>query len=248
MAKAGVSRDKNEIGRHSVGPSGCLIQGIGVMRIVAIVTAGLALVLGGCVHTSLPPTASVAPVSDANFTARDRQQLANPPYQQASIPVAYQRQVVSYPRNEAPGTILVDTEARYVYFVLPEGRAMRYGATVGEEGQAWSGVTTVARKEEWPSWTPTPDERRRLGPLPARMSGGAANPMGSRALYLYAGGKDTLYRIHGTNQPEYIGQAISSGCIRLTNEDVIDLYNRVKPGTLVVVLGPKQGAARVASN
>jgi lipoprotein-anchoring transpeptidase ErfK/SrfK len=208
------------------------------MKIVAIVTAGVALLLGGCAHTSL------SPVSDANFTARDRQQLANPPYQQASIPVAYQRQVVAYQRNEAPGTILVDTDARFVYYVLPEGKAIRYGATVGEAGQAWSGVATVGRKEEWPGWTPTADERRRLGALPAHMPGGAGNPMGSRAMYLYAGGKDTLYRIHGTNQPEYIGQAISSGCIRLTNEDVIDLYNRVKPGALVVVLG--QGP-RVAS-
>jgi lipoprotein-anchoring transpeptidase ErfK/SrfK len=211
------------------------------MKIVAIVTAGLALLLGGCVHNSLPP------VSDANFTARDKQQLANPPYRQASIPLAYQRQVVPYLRNEAPGTILVDTDARFVYYVLPEGRAMRYGATVGEDGQAWSGVATVGRKEEWPGWTPTPDQKRRLGPLPAHTPGGAANPMGSRAMYLYAGGKDTLYRIHGTNQPEYIGQAISSGCIRLTNEDMIDLYNRVKTGALVVVLGPKQGPARVAS-
>jgi lipoprotein-anchoring transpeptidase ErfK/SrfK len=211
------------------------------MKIVAIVTAGLAFLLGGCMHTSLPP------VSDANFTARDKQQLANPPYRQASIALAYQRQVVPYHRNEAPGTILVDTDARFVYYVLPEGRAIRYGATVGEDGQAWSGVATVGRKEEWPGWTPTPDQRRRLGPLPAHMPGGAANPMGSRAMYLHAGGKDTLYRIHGTNQPEYIGQAISSGCVRLTNEDVIDLYDRVKTGALVVVLGPKQGPARVAS-
>jgi lipoprotein-anchoring transpeptidase ErfK/SrfK len=186
-------------------------------------------------------------MSDANFTARDKQQLANPPYRQASIPEAYQRQVVPYHRNEAPGTILVDTNARFVYFVLPEGKAIRYGATVGEAGQAWSGSATVARKAEWPSWTPTADEKRRLGPLPSYVEGGANNPMGSRAMYLYAGGKDTLYRIHGTNQPEYIGQAISSGCIRLTNEDVIDLYSRVKMGALVVVLGPKQGASRITS-
>jgi lipoprotein-anchoring transpeptidase ErfK/SrfK len=212
------------------------------MKIVAIVTAGVALLLGGCAHTSLPP------VSDANFTARDRQQLANPPYQQASIPEAYHRQVVAYQRNEAPGTIVVDTDARFVYYVMPEGRAIRYGATVGEAGQAWSGVATVGRKEEWPSWTPTADERRRLGPLPTRMAGGAGNPMGSRAMYLYAGGKDTLYRIHGTNQPEYIGQAISSGCIRLTNEDVIDLYDRVKPGALVVVLGQGPRVASASSS
>ena len=109
-------------------------------------------------------------------------------------------------------------------------------ATVGEAGMAWSGVATVGRKEEWPGWTPTADEKRRLGPLPDHVQGGARNPMGARALYLYASGKDTLYRIHGTNQPEYIGRAISSGCIRLTNEDAIDLYSRVRMGATVVVL------------
>jgi lipoprotein-anchoring transpeptidase ErfK/SrfK len=187
------------------------------------------------------------PVPDANFTARDRQQLANPPYRQAWIPSAYQRQVVRYHRKEAPGTILVDTEARYVYYVLPKGRAIRYGAIVGEDAQAWSGVVTVGRKEEWPGWTPTENEKRRLGPLPSYVEGGASNPMGARALYLYSGGQDTLYRIHGTNQPGWIGHAISSGCIRLTNEDVIDLYSRVQMGALVVVLGPKRGGSRITS-
>jgi lipoprotein-anchoring transpeptidase ErfK/SrfK len=174
--------------------------------------------------------------SGAHFTARDRQELANPPYREASIPTTYQRQIVKYHRQEAAGSILVDTHGPFVYYVLPAGKAIRYGATVGEAGQVWKGLATVARKVEWPGWTPTPDERRRLGPLPAYMPGGAANPMGSRALYLYSGGKDTLYRIHGTNQPEYIGQAISSGCIRMTNEDAIDLYSRVQIGTIVVVL------------
>jgi lipoprotein-anchoring transpeptidase ErfK/SrfK len=190
---------------------------------------------------------SPGPVPDANFTARDRQQLANPPYRQAWIPPAYRRQVVRYHRKEAPGTILVDTDARYLYYVLPEGKAIRYGAIVGEDAQAWSGVATVGRKEEWPGWTPTEGEKRRLGPLPNYVEGGASNPMGARALYLYAGGQDTLYRVHGTNQPGWIGHAISSGCIRLTNEDVIDLYSRVKMGALVVVLGPKQGASRMTS-
>ncbi|HEY7664220.1 MAG TPA: L,D-transpeptidase [Xanthobacteraceae bacterium] len=174
--------------------------------------------------------------SNASFTARDRQELANPPYRQAYISPTYQRQIVRYPRKEAPGTILVDSHGPFVYYVLPRGEAIRYGAAVGEAGQAWSGVATVARKEEWPGWTPTADERRRLGALPSHLAGGAANPMGARALYLYSGGKDTLYRIHGTNQPEYIGHAISSGCIRMTNEDVIDLYRRVKIGAVVVVL------------
>ena len=127
---------------------------------------------------------------------------------------------------------------------MPEGKAIRYAAVVGEDGQAPSGVATVGRKEEWPGWTPTEDEKRRLGPLPNYLEGGAHNPMGARALYLYASGKDTLYRIHGTNNPALIGQANSSGCIRLTNEDVIDLYSRVKMGARVVLLGP---SPRVAS-
>ena len=162
-----------------------------VARGILLALAGLPL--AGCMQSG--------PVCDANFTARDRQELANPPYKQATIPPAYQRQVVQYAGKEPPGTILVDTDARYVYYVLPEGKAIRYGAIVGEHGQAPSGVATVGRKEEWPGWTPTEDEKRRLGPLPNYLEGGAHNPMGARALYLYAGGKDTLYRIHGTNQP-----------------------------------------------
>jgi lipoprotein-anchoring transpeptidase ErfK/SrfK len=189
------------------------------------------LLLAGCMQSG-----TLAPSSEANFTARDMQQLANPPYQRVSISPTYQRQIVQYHRREAPGSVLVETSGPFVYYVLPGGKAIRYGATVGEAGQAWSGVATVGRKEEWPGWTPTEDEKRRLGPLPNYVQGGARNPMGARALYLYAGGKDTLYRIHGTNQPEYIGRAISSGCIRVTNEDVIDLYSRVKIGAIVVVL------------
>jgi lipoprotein-anchoring transpeptidase ErfK/SrfK len=226
------ARDLMSCGATDFGARGCRARGPTLAAAMAMLTA---LVLGGCMQTTLNP------VSDANFTARDKQQLTNPPYQQAWIPPAYQRQVVQYHPKEAPGSILVDTDGRYVYYVLPEGRAIRYGAIVGENGQAWSGVATVGRKEEWPGWTPTEGEKRRLGPLPNYVEGGA------RALYLYAGGKDTLYRIHGTNQPGWIGHAISSGCIRLTNEDVIDLYGRVKVGATVVVLGPKQGLSRVAS-
>jgi len=191
----------------------------------------LGLLIAGCMQSG-----TLAPSSDANFTARDRRELANPPYRRVAISPTYQRQIVSYNRKEAPGSVLVETRGPFVYYVLPGGKAIRYGAVVGEAGQAWSGVATVGRKEEWPGWTPTADEKRRLGPLPNYVEGGARNPMGSRGLYLYAGGKDTLYRIHGTNQPEYIGHAISSGCIRMTNEDVIDLYSRVKIGAIVVVL------------
>ena len=116
--------------------------------------------------------------------------------------------------------------------MLPNGKAIRYGVTVGEEALAFSGVAKVGRKEEWPSWTPTADDQEAARPtFRTSSAGGPHNPLGARGLYLFAGNKDTLYRIHGTNQPEYIGSAISSGCIRMTNEDVIDLYNRVKVGT-----------------
>jgi lipoprotein-anchoring transpeptidase ErfK/SrfK len=135
---------------------------------------------------------------------------------------------------------VIDTDARFLYYVLPGNKAIRYGVTVGEEALAWSGVARVGHKEEWPSWTPTREIKERIKGTPDFVGPGPHNPMGARALYLFQGNKDTLYRIHGTNQPEYIGQAISSGCIRMTNEDVIDLFNRVKVGAVVVVLAPTQ--------
>jgi lipoprotein-anchoring transpeptidase ErfK/SrfK len=194
----------------------------------------LGFALGGCMQATL------APPSDASLTPRDRQLLAHPPYARATIPETYRRHIVDYSRRETPGTILVDTDARYLYYILPGGKAIRYGVAVGEEAMAWSGVAKVGRMSEWPDWIPTPEIQARLGPYPARIPGGPANPLGARALYLYEGNKDTLYRIHGTNQPEYIGHAISSGCIRMTNEDVIDLFDRVRPGATVVVLAPGQ--------
>ena len=200
-----------------------------------LVLVVLGLMVSGCVEATLEP----AP--EANLKPRDKELLAHAPYAQASIPEPYRRHIVDYHRKELPGTIVVDTDARFLYFVLPNKRAIRYGVTVGEDALAWSGVAKVGNMTEWPTWTPTPSEHQRLGPLPSFVSGGPHNPMGARALYLYANGKDTLFRIHGTNQPEYIGSAISSGCIRLTNEDVIDLYNRAKMGTPVVVLAKGQG-------
>ena len=151
-------------------------------------------------------------------------------------------EMVAFTAGYRPGTIVVNTPSRFLYYVLPGGKAIRYGVTVGEEALAWSGVATVGRTAEWPDWIPTAEIQARLGPYPKRVAGGPANPLGARALYLYEGNKDTLYRIHGTNQPEYIGQAISSGCIRMTNEDVIDLANRVKLGAIVVVLPPGRNA------
>jgi len=201
-----------------------------------IAVAVLGLLLGGCVTQS-----TLEPSSDANLKPRDRQLLANAPYQQAQIPEPYRRHIVNYHRKEAAGTIVIDTDARYLYYVLPQGQAIRYGVTVGDEALAFSGVAKVGNMQEWPNWTPTPDIKKRLGNIPPFVSGGPHNPLGARAIYLYEGNRDTLFRIHGTNQPEYIGHAISSGCIRLTNEDVIDLYNRVKLGAPVVVIKPGQG-------
>jgi lipoprotein-anchoring transpeptidase ErfK/SrfK len=176
------------------------------------------------------------PASDANLKPRDRAILAQASYRSGVVPFEYRRSIVSYHRRESPGTIVVDTDARFLYYVLPQGKAIRYGVTVGEDALAFSGVAKVGGKQEWPAWTPTAATRQRIAGLPAYVPPGADNPMGARALYIHQGGRDTLYRIHGTNQPEYIGQAISSGCIRMTNEDVIDLYNRTKMGTPVVVL------------
>jgi lipoprotein-anchoring transpeptidase ErfK/SrfK len=205
-------------------------------RLVLLLVGLLGLVLGGCTDSAR----FSSPSSDANFTPRDRELLANAPYAKADIPEQFRRHIVDYPNKEPPGTILVNSDARYLYFVLPDGKAVRYGVAVGNEALAWSGVATVGRMTEWPDWIPTPDIRARLGPFPDRVAGGPANPLGARALYLFQGKTDTLYRIHGTNQPEYIGQAVSSGCIRMTNEDVIDLYDRVKLGATVTVLAPGQ--------
>jgi lipoprotein-anchoring transpeptidase ErfK/SrfK len=203
------------------------------MRAIGFVVLGIVgLVLGGCMQETLEPA------SETGWTARDKQLMSNLPYAQAEIPQQFQRQIVDYTRHEAPGTIVVDEDNKFLYLVQPDHRAIRYGITVGEEAQAWSGIAKINRKAEWPPWVPTASEQKRLGPFPAFVTGGPQNPMGARALYLYSNGQDTGYRIHGTNQPEYIGQAISSGCIRMTNENVIDLYNRVKVGTIVVVLKP----------
>ena len=204
-------------------------------RTLALVFLGLWL--GACSQSTMEPA------SDANLKPRDRTLLARAPYAKVDIPAPYRRHIVDYPRKEQPGTIIVDTDARYLYYVTAPGKAIRYGVTVGEEALAFTGVAKVGHKEEWPSWVPTAEIKQRIPGTPDFVGPGPHNPMGARALYLYQNGKDTLYRIHGTNQPEYIGQAISSGCIRMTNEDVIDLYNRVRPGAVVVVLEPNQNVS-----
>jgi lipoprotein-anchoring transpeptidase ErfK/SrfK len=150
-------------------------------------------------------------------------------YEQSS---RLRRQVVDYRTTEAPGTIIIDTPNTYLYLVMGNGKAMRYGIGVGRDGFTWSGTQTVTRKSEWPDWTPPAEMIARQPYLPRYMAGGPGNPMGARAMYL----GNTIYRIHGTNDPSTIGGRVSSGCIRLTNEDVTDLYSRVNLGTKVVVM------------
>ncbi len=194
------------------------------------------LMLAGC------QTATQFEASNTNqFKPKDKELLAKIRYVNTPVAEPYRRAIVDYHRKEAPGSIMVDSDNHYLYYVLDGGKAIRYGVTVGEEALAFSGVARVGNMREWPDWIPTADIHKRIEGLPSRVAGGPDNPLGARALYLYQGNKDTLFRIHGTNQPEYIGASISSGCIRMLNEDVIDLYNRVKPGTLVVVLEPKHG-------
>ena len=151
--------------------------------------------------------------------------------QEERLDPKYQKTVVFYRTTEAPGTIIVSTSERFLYVVQPGGRAIRYGIGVGRDGFQWQGMVKITRKMEWPDWTP-PDEMIQRQPyLPRWMAGGPGNPLGARALYL--GG--TVYRIHGTNQPQTIGTAVSSGCFRLTNPDVTDLYDRIPVGTKVII-------------
>jgi lipoprotein-anchoring transpeptidase ErfK/SrfK len=152
------------------------------------------------------------------------------------------RQVVNYQTKLAPGTIVVDTSSTFLYLVLSDGQALRYGIGVGRDGFGWSGEQTVTRKAEWPDWTPPQEMIERQPYLPRWMAGGEGNPLGARALYLGS----TVYRIHGTNAPETIGQRVSSGCIRMLNADVMDLYSRVNVGTRIVVLRGRDEAAKPA--
>jgi lipoprotein-anchoring transpeptidase ErfK/SrfK len=144
----------------------------------------------------------------------------------------FKRQIVTYPTSEVPGTVVIDTPNTHLYLVLGDGKALRYGIGVGREGFTWAGTKTVEKKAEWPDWHPPQEMLERQPYLPRMMAVGPGNPLGARAMYL----SGSVYRIHGTNAPGTIGQRVSSGCIRLTNDDVVDLYNRVKVGAKVVVL------------
>ncbi|WP_152599636.1 L,D-transpeptidase [Hoeflea sp. BAL378] len=163
------------------------------------------------------------------------------------------RKKVRLQTSEKPGTIIIDTNTKYLYYVEGNNRATRYGVGVGRDGFGWSGTVQVGRKAEWPDWRPPASmiarERAKGRILPAHMKGGPNNPLGARALYLYKGGRDTIFRIHGTNQPWTIGQNMSSGCIRMMNEDVQHLYSRAGVGSKVIVIGPNgKGAERLYSD
>lgn len=205
----------------------------------------ISLALAGCTTTTMPSTAVTRPLerqqtASASYTAETNERFPVPEIDPSKINPRNLRKQMDYRTPYPPGTIVVDTKNRFVYLVQEGGKALRYGVGVGREGLAFTGTANVAWKQEWPRWTPTPDMIKRDPKRYARwadgMEGGPQNPLGARALYLFKDGKDTLFRIHGTNEPQSIGHAVSSGCIRMMNQDVIDLYRRVPSGSKVVVL------------
>ena len=193
---------------------------------------GLPLFLAGCAHTGIGE-------QRLNYAAKPEEKFPLPAMHLDKVKPELRRQEVTYDTSHPAGTVVVDTPARRLYYVMGEGRAMRYGVGVGRQGLALKGDAYIGRKSEWPSWTPTANMMRRDPrnlKFAGGMPGGPNNPLGARALYLYRGGNDTMFRLHGTNQPQSIGHAMSSGCIRMLNHDIIDLYSRVPVGSKVVVL------------
>ena len=200
--------------------------------LASVVVAGVAL--GGCASNQASngaqayASAGHGPQIAAKTSERDPWTMQTPfGLFYSEVP----RQQVAYQSSASPGTIVVDTKNRYLYFVLGNNQAMRYSIAVGMEGYGFHGTSTVSAKREWPDWNPTPGELKRFPDLPTHMAGGPDNPLGARALYLGS----TLFRIHGTNEPWKIGAAVSSGCIRMANDDAIDLYDRAKIGATVIV-------------
>jgi lipoprotein-anchoring transpeptidase ErfK/SrfK len=178
-------------------------------------------------------TGSVPPAAIAALPPEDQPEIGKP----KELPPQFRRQVVNYQTKHPAGTVIIDTPSTFLYYVNGDGTAIRYGIGVGREGFTWQGTEKITRMAEWPDWHPPAEMIERQPYLPRFMAGGESNPLGARALYL---GK-TIYRVHGTNQPSTIGQFVSSGCIRMLNEDVMDLYTRVKVGTRVVVIGDGKG-------
>jgi len=204
---------------------------------------GAPLVVAGCASQPVVGPQAAAPIDPhwrAMYGEIDGEAHPVEPVDLTQINEKYLRREIDYPSHEAPGTVIVDPSARYAYLIQGGGRAIRYGVGVGKtEAFNFHGVATIGRKAEWPHWTPTGKmiarDPERYGPVAAGMSGGEDNPLGARALYLYRGGKDTFYRLHGTTEPYSIGTMVSSGCIRFLNQDIIDLYQRVPVGAKVIV-------------
>ncbi len=195
-----------------------ILLGEMMIRFLAVPIAAMALLL------------AVTGNASAEFFDSREVMGFGPMFQGGASPIP--RSTVMYPTNYAPGTIVINTAERRLYLVLGGGQALRYGIGVGRDGFRWGGVHRISAKKEWPDWTPPSQMLARRPDLPRHMRGGIENPLGARAMYLGS----TLYRIHGSNEPETIGQAVSSGCFRMTNDDVTDLYNRVSVGATVVVL------------
>jgi lipoprotein-anchoring transpeptidase ErfK/SrfK len=193
-----------------------------------LIAAGTLLIAPACLHGTAHAQVLGYAAPQQNFPS----DYVTSDETTAPTPERLRRAVVAFDRNEAPGTIVIDTANTALYFVLGQGRAIRYGVGVGREGFTWAGVQTITRKAEWPDWNPPAEMIVRQPYLPRFMAGGPGNPLGARAMYLGS----SVYRIHGTNDPSTIGKFVSSGCIRLTNEDVTDLFSRVEVGTKVVVL------------
>jgi lipoprotein-anchoring transpeptidase ErfK/SrfK len=212
------------------------------MKSAGFLTAGAALWIGSAVAA---PLSSPYPSNPGTlFESVMRGQTPEVTEIDPGVAPELQRQVVGYPTKVTAGTVIIDTAQTYLYFVLGDGKAIRYGIGVGRDGFTWSGTQAVTRKAEWPDWTPPPEMIGRQPYLPRWMAGGEGNPLGARAIYLGS----TIYRIHGTNMPETIGHKVSSGCIRMLNADVIDLYSRVDVGTKIVVLPNHDYVATVAAS
>ncbi|MGV8954736.1 MAG: L,D-transpeptidase [Cypionkella sp.] len=204
-------------------------------------TALGALALAGCATTAerLPPEPTFDPAYVQMYGALPDEKFPVPAVDLRLLKPTHFRQYVADPTGERPGTIVVSTAERYLYLVQEGGQALRYGVGIGREGFAWSGRAEIARKAMWPTWTPPPEMVARdpvAAPWAGGMPGGIGNPLGARALYIYQDGRDTIYRLHGTSDPATIGEAVSSGCVRLINQDVIDLYQRVPKGTPILVV------------
>ena len=206
-------------------------------RSLAVTAASFAIALSGAAHAQTLGYASQTPYVANEALPSQLAPQAQDDNSDYVMPDRLRRAIVDFRTSEAPGTVVIDTPNTTLYYVLGGGRAVRYGVGVGREGFTWSGVQTVTRKAEWPDWHPPADMIARQPYLPRFMAGGPGNPLGARAMYLGS----SVYRIHGTNDPSTIGKFVSSGCIRLTNEDVSDLFSRVTVGTKVVVL-PKSGS------